>query len=113
MAGAIDIPDLLPLGSIVTTKGSPQKLMVIGRGVVSDAGQRKAVYYDYSLCFYPAGVMGDAIIFTNHDCVEKIYFRGYETKRDALVVSLIKKMGSVVTNEMQIKKGHPSLMSDW
>lgn len=29
----IEVPDFLPLGSIVTLKGNSKKLMVIGRGL--------------------------------------------------------------------------------
>lgn len=88
----IEAPDFLPLGSIVSLEGNPKKLMVIGRGlVVEEEGRRE--YCDYGFYLYPEGMMGDAVVYGNHDAIQVVHAKGFTDAEDegacaALVAAL-------------------------
>lgn len=80
----------LPIGTVVLLKGGKKQLMISGyatlpRGKVYDKnGELQNVgltLYDYCGYFYPEGLISSDKIFAfNHEQIEKIYFKGYESE---------------------------------
>ena len=96
-------PDFLPLGSIVIVRGSTKKLMIISRGLAlsQDIGLR---YYDYGACLYPEGLMGDTVIYFNHEGIQKVVHEGYaDDENDLALESLAESLKYV-----EIEKGDPA-----
>lgn len=98
----MEAPDFLPLGSIVVTKGSTKKIMIIARGlaVTQAEGPR---YYDYGACLYPEGLIGDQVIYFNHEVINKVFFEGYTDDDEALAIENITEGLKYVT----LEKGDP------
>lgn len=66
-----------PIGSCVIIKGSVRKIIIIARGLVTAAtGEPK--YFDYGGCFYPEGLVGDQILFFNHEDISEVIHEGYK-----------------------------------
>ncbi len=105
----IEVPDFLPLGSIVKVEGAPKKLMIVSRGLVfqKDDGQKE--YYDYGLCLYPEGLIGDSVIFTNHDRIVEVVFEGCEDEENEKYVQVL----SEILPKASVKKGDPRPESEW
>lgn len=99
-------PDYMPLGSVCLIKGSDKKLMIIERGVLvcEDKSSEKFVLYDYGACFYPEGLVGDRVLFFNHDVVEDVIWMGYASSESDAFVEKIKEYISGI----DIPKGKPS-----
>jgi hypothetical protein len=76
----------LPLGSIVIIKGSVKKIMLIARGAITLI-EEKQKYYDYGACTYPEGVIGDSIIYFNHEDIQTVIYKGYTDEDDERMVS--------------------------
>lgn len=57
--------NFLPLGSIVSVKGNPKKILIIARGLATNF-KGKTYYFDYGGCTYPEGLIGDAVAYFNH-----------------------------------------------
>ena len=74
-----ELTSLHPLGTVVTLIGSDKPLMVISRGVNVQEQEGSDRYYDYGLCLYPEGLVGDMVVYSNHDRVNEVLFVGYET----------------------------------
>lgn len=71
----------LPLGSVILVTGSVKKILLIGRGAVStQEGQTR--YFDYVGVTYPEGLVGDTILYINHEDIAELIFRGYEDEDD-------------------------------
>lgn len=104
----IEAPEFLPLGSVVSLEGNPKKMVVIGRAlIVENEGKRE--YYDYSFCLYPEGMLGDAVIYSNHENVETVYFRGFEDEENAETLVSIKE----VLAELDLPKADPQPIGAW
>ena len=58
--------EFLPLGSIVQLKGGVKKIMIIARGAFAVVKGEKR-YFDYGACTYPEGVIGDALLYFQHN----------------------------------------------
>ena len=68
----------LPLGSVILVKGSVKKLVLIGRGVVAILkGEQK--YFDYVACTYPEGLIGENVLYLNH---EEVIQKGFQDEDD-------------------------------
>lgn len=95
--------ELLPLGSIVTIEGTERKLMIVGRalGVKTDDGGEEL--YDYAAVVYPFGIIGDALLYMNHDAVRAVVFKGFEDEEDVEMRTSI----SEVLEALDIPKGNP------
>ncbi|MGN0034376.1 MAG: DUF4176 domain-containing protein [Coriobacteriales bacterium] len=102
----MESPDYLPLGSIVNVRGNTKKLMVISRAVTIPE-QEERHYYDYGGCLYPEGLMGDTVVYFNHDAVQKVYFTGYTDDEDKEVVSAIRE----TLERLDLVKGDPAPFS--
>lgn len=80
----------LPIGTVVLLKGGKKELMITGycimpQGEVMDKNgpvKDAANMYDYGACAYPEGIISSDQLFAfNHDQIEKICFKGYETDK--------------------------------
>lgn len=104
----IEAPEFLPLGSVVSLKGNPKKLLLIGRALlVENEGTRE--YYDYSFCLYPEGMVGDAVIYSNHENVDSIHFRGFEDEENAQVLDNVR----AAVLGLDVPKAQPQAMGAW
>ena len=99
-------PDYLPLGSVCTVKGSDKGLMVIERGVLvhERPEAEELTFYDYGACLYPEGLVGDQVIFFNHDAVQKVLWEGFRTDEDGRFVAGIAES----TRGLDIRRGDPA-----
>ena len=80
----------LPIGSVVLLKNGTKELMITSycimpKGDVYDKGGKidydKEKIIDYGACIYPEGILdSDSIIGFNHDNIDKVVFKGYETE---------------------------------
>lgn len=69
---------LLPIGSVVRLKEGTKKLMIFG---VKQTHGETGVTYDYAGVLYPEGNVGaEYQVLFNHDQIEEINFKGYETE---------------------------------
>lgn len=104
----IEAPDYLPLGSVVSLEGNDKKLMIIGRAlIVQNEGARE--YYDYAFCLYPEGIIGDTLIYSNHENIKDVHFKGYSNEEDENIVNAIMEE----LKDSDIPKAHPQIVSTW
>ena len=107
----IEAPDFLPLGSVVTLQGNDEKrLMVIGRALAVDNAEGVREYYDYALVLYPEGLIGDAIVYSNHDCVTNVFARGFTDEEDEALTAVLKDMLAEVDD---IPRSRPQDKDAW
>lgn len=67
---------LLPIGSVVTLKTSPRKLIIIGRMQQNPSLEKE---FDYLALLYPEGwIDPESSYMFNHEDIGQIYFKGYE-----------------------------------
>jgi hypothetical protein len=78
----------LPLGSIVVVKGGVKKFMIVARGLGVKIGD-KSSYFDYGACMYPEGMMGDKMMYFQHEDIVKIIFSGFSDEDNELMVENI------------------------
>ncbi len=78
----------LPIGTVVLLKEGTKEVMItsyciIPNGDVYDKNGKiegQNIMYDYGACLYPEGVFNsNQVIAFNHDQIDKICFKGYET----------------------------------
>ena len=98
----MESPEFLPLGSIVAVKGNVKKLMIIARGLalMQPEGQR---YYDYGACLYPEGLIGDKVIYFNHEAINKTFYKGFIDDDEAMALENLADTLKYVT----LEKGDP------
>ena len=71
----------LPVGSVIIVKGSVKKLVLIGRGVVAIfKGEQKN--FDYVACTYPEGLIGENVLYLNHEDIEEVIQKGFQDEDD-------------------------------
>lgn len=99
-------PEYLPMGSVCTIKGSEKKLMIINRGVLlPHKGEPKGVdYFDYGACLYPDGLVGDQVMYFNHDTVEDVCWEGFKSKEDSEYLQQMKEG----VERFGVQRGNPS-----
>lgn len=74
------VKDLLPIGSVVMLKDAEKPLMIYGIKQLDT--DNPEVEYDYIGVLYPEGNIGsDFQYLFNHDDIEEIKFKGYETEQ--------------------------------
>lgn len=96
-------PDFIPIGSVVTIKGSEKKLMVISRAV-SVPQEKEQRYYDYGGCLWPEGLLYDKGFYFNHEGIDEVIFKGFENEEEAHVHALLIEGVSGV----DMPKGNPA-----
>ena len=110
----------LPLGSVITISENSRKIMITGFYKKNDLDQ---LYYDYSGCMYPEGILdGAKDILFNHDQITSILYNGmindeeiaYKTQLKAFIANmeLQNSNQSVVTNQEQINTSNASDMNN-
>lgn len=82
--------DLLPVGSVLTLKGSPSKIMVAGYGPIDN---EKKWYFEYLGVGYPGGCgdKNDTVMFDGN-MIETIIFYGYSDEESVTVCNALGKM---------------------
>ena len=109
----IPVPDFLPLGSIIKLKGNTDKrFIVIGRAlaIANPEAENAKEYFDYALALYPEGIVGDAFVYSNHDCITEVIFKGYSDAEDEALVLKVKE----VLNQVEgIAKANPTIEDTW
>lgn len=91
-----------PLGSIVIVKGSVKKIMIVARGLATVIGDQPK-YFDYGGCLYPEGIIGDSIIYFNHEDISKIVHEGYSDEDNQLMIENINEW----VGKCELEKGNP------
>lgn len=80
--------DYLPLGSIVVIKGGVKKFMIVARGLGVDVGDKKT-YFDYGACMYPEGMIGDKMMYFQHEDIVRTIFSGFSDEDNELMIDNI------------------------
>jgi hypothetical protein len=97
----------LPLGSQVVLKGDFRKTMIISRGLLVDINGEK-VFFEYAGCQYPEGLVGDKVLYFNHEDISQIVFEGYSDDENKCFVNnindMVEKANVVKGNTLEIKK---------
>ena len=102
----MDVKELipyLPLGSVVILRGGTQKVVINARGLVTLATE-PASFFDYGGSLYPQGIIGDQILYFNHQDIAKVVFTGYHDEDDDMRVDNINEW---FTNS-QFQRGNPA-----
>lgn len=105
----IECPDFLPLGSVVTLKGSAKKMLLVGRALAFESDEGIKEYYDYSFALYPEGMVRDTVIYSNHDCLDEVFFRGFENDENTAVIETLKE----ILPKVDMSKASPQPVSEW
>lgn len=70
------MPDLLPLGSVVTLKEGNKKIMIVGR--IQRNVETKEIF-DYSAVLWPEGIINSKKLYLfNHSDIQHLYFVGLQ-----------------------------------
>lgn len=94
----------IPLGSVVQLKGGVQKLLVISRAInVRNNGE--TFFFDYGAVLYPDGLVGDRMVYFNHDSLAKVIFAGYEDDDNSIILENIQ---NYLDSNPDIKRGDPT-----
>ena len=64
--------------------------------------------FDYGACLYPEGVVGENLIYFNHEDIFKIVQEGYTNDENELMIENI----AAVIDETDIPKGNGDVMLD-
>lgn len=91
--------NFLPLGTVLYIKGGFEKVMIISRGLLVNV-REKECYFDYGACRYPQGMVGDEVLYFNHEDISKVVFKGYDDEDSKALNDGINHW----LNEMNIEK---------
>lgn len=92
---------VLPIGSVVTLKGNPTRLMIVGYIAQSkDDGK----IYHYCACYYPQGLDEEQQVLFNTDDIDVVFFVGYQNKKSLFSTKLIKECIDRLDRGESIKK---------
>lgn len=87
----------LPIGTVVTKKGSSKKYMIIGYSPIIYIG--KLTTYDYSACPYPEGIiLKNQDSYFNHEEIEQIDYIGYKSAEYQQFLSTIITNDETISN---------------
>lgn len=94
--------EFLPLGSVVVVRGGVKKTMIVARGIAAEinGGPKR---FDYGGCLYPEGLIGDQILYFNHEDIAKVFFNGFSDEDNILMVENINNW----VETSQYEKGKP------
>ena len=90
----------LPIGTVVLLKNGKRKLMITSycimpNGDVYDKNgkvENVPKMFEYGACFYPEGmVTSDQLFAFNHDQIDKVCFKGYETEDSKELSTVLNK----------------------
>lgn len=100
-----DVPDILPLGSVVLLQGGSKKVIITARAI-NVAHNNELYFFDYGAIAYPEGFVGDQMVYFQKDAVSQVLYAGYSDSTDENVVASIVKF---VQENPTIKRGNPEL----
>ena len=89
----------LPIGTVVLLKGGKKELMIMSYCIVpsGEAYDKNGKVdirdqmFDYGGCAYPEGMLtSDQLFAFNHEQIEKIVFKGYETDKQKEISKVLK-----------------------
>ena len=89
----------LPIGTVVLLKGGKKELMIMSYCIVpsGEAYDKdgkvdiRDQMFDYGGCAYPEGLLtSDQLFAFNHEQIEKIVFKGYETDKQKEISRVLK-----------------------
>ena len=98
---------MLPLGSIVILKGNTKKMMIIAR-VIGLPVKGEVYRFDYGACLYPAGMVGDSLIYFNQEDILKVVQEGYTDDDNEIMLENIE----VMLQQTDIPKGNVSELKE-
>ncbi len=101
------MPKYLPLGSIVSLKDNPVKLMIIARALQAKNPRGEINYFDYAAVIYPHGLMNEQLIYFQRDSISMVYFLGF---RDADEVAVRNVLAKYEKENESVPRGKPE---DW
>ena len=82
----------LPVGTVVLLKGGKKELVIVSYCIIP-SGNVQEVVYDYGGCLYPEGLIrSDQLYAFNHDQIEKVIFKGYESSEQSNLSNVIKEL---------------------
>lgn len=105
----------LPIGTVVLLKNGKRELMITSycimpNGDVYDKNgkvENAPKMFEYGACFYPEGmVTSDQLFAFNHEQIEKVCFRGYDTEKSK-ELSLVLNKG---LEELQKQEQNPTVI---
>ena len=88
----------LPIGTVVLLKGGKKELMIMSYCIVpsGEAYDKSGkidvsdTMFDYGACVYPEGMItSDQLFAFNHDRIEKVLFKGFETDKQKDISKLL------------------------
>ncbi|HLR54932.1 MAG TPA: DUF4176 domain-containing protein [Pseudogracilibacillus sp.] len=83
--------ELVPIGTVVIVDFVEQAVMIYGR---KQQQEDKNEIWDYVACPYPQGHLSDETnIFFNHDQIQQIIFKGFETEGEVTLRQEILEKG--------------------
>ncbi len=88
---AVEVKNLLPIGSVIALKGAEKRLMIFG---VKQIDTTTNTEYDYIGVIYPEGNLGEGtqFLFNNED-IEALFFIGYDdVERQVFINELAKQI---------------------
>ena len=98
---------LLPLGSVIVLKGSTKKMLIIARMIAAPV-KGDLYRFDYGACLYPEGVVGENLIYFNHEDIFKIVQEGYTNDENELMLENIAAVQKVLQpTDMSLKAELP------
>ena len=72
----MDIKELLPIGTVIVTKGAEKRLMIIG---IMPVDVETGDSYDYLAVLYPEGYINvETMYFVEHKDIENIIYYGMD-----------------------------------
>ena len=92
--------DLLPLGSIVSVKGSKRKLMITGF-YITPKNENKM--HDYLGCIWPEGILdtSKSIVF-NNDRISILHAKGYTNEEEQKFKEKLKTIHEKILNSKEV-----------
>lgn len=76
-----NMPELLPIGTVVLLKDTNKRLMIYGRGQTEQGGGSKV--WDYAGCLYPEGNLGPEYTFVfDHEQIEVVEHLGLRDQEE-------------------------------
>ncbi|WP_269409908.1 DUF4176 domain-containing protein [Lentibacillus daqui] len=95
---------MLPIGSIVYLKEGTSKLMILNRGPILPSGEtEEGIWYDYSGCFYPQGLVSNNVFYFNEENIDEIVFEGFKDDEEERFQKIFHDR--LKGNKANIKKG--------
>jgi len=104
----------LPIGTVVLLKGGKRELMItsyciIPNGEVYDKNGKvegaTGKMFEYGACFYPEGmVTSDQLFAFNHEQIERVCFKGYETDKQKEISNLLNNSLADIQKALEGKK---------